>query len=92
MTYFDYNDRECNKEANILANLAEWKPKKQPFYLELHGETSALVDEAYAEVVPAGGTDPRATGRRQCTNIDGRLTGSLSVSFIPGVSRDYRQK
>jgi len=67
------NGREWNNEANILANLAEWKPKEQPFYLELYGETSPLVDEAYAEVVPAGGTDSRATGRRQCTNIGGHL-------------------
>ena len=61
MTYFDYNGREWNKEANILDNLAEWKPMEQPFYLELYGETSPLVDEAYAKVVPDGVTDPKAT-------------------------------
>lgn len=43
------------------ANLADWKPKEQPFYLELYGETSPLVDEAYAEIVPAGGTGPKTT-------------------------------
>lgn len=47
--------------ATSPANLADWKPKEQPFYLELYGETSPLVDEAFAEVVPAGGTDPKAT-------------------------------
>src|SRR5579875_2858709 len=40
---------------------ATWKPDDQPFYLEVYGETSPLVDEALAEVVPANGSDPKST-------------------------------
>lgn len=43
------------------ANLQDWEPDKQPFYLELYGETEPLVDEAYAQAVPAGSADPKAT-------------------------------
>lgn len=47
--------------ASYPADLTSWQPEINPFYLELYGETTPLVDEAYAEVVPAGGTDPRQT-------------------------------
>lgn len=36
------------------APLAEWNPPSQPFYLEVCGETSPVLDTASAEVMPAG--------------------------------------
>lgn len=39
-------------------DLTTWQPDEQPFYLEFLGETRRVLDESYAEVVPAGGTDP----------------------------------
>jgi hypothetical protein len=39
------------------ADLKTWKAQEQPFYLELVGETSPLVDTQYAEVSPAGPLD-----------------------------------
>lgn len=53
-------EKRCGAMIEVVscpANLAEWKPKEQPFYLELFGETSPLVDTKYAEVLPAGPTD-----------------------------------
>ena len=40
-------------------DLAKWDANDNPFYLEFFGETEPQLDEAYAEVVPAGGTDPK---------------------------------
>lgn len=47
--------------ASSPANLVDWDPEQQPFYLELYGETEPLVDEAYAEVVPAGSEGLKST-------------------------------
>lgn len=44
-----------------LTKPGDWKPDVDPFYLEVFGETSPLVDEVFAEVVPAGGTGPKQT-------------------------------
>ncbi len=41
------------------SDLSKWRPEEQPFYFELYGEANPLVDEAHAEVIPSGGTDPK---------------------------------
>lgn len=47
--------------VSSLADPEKWDVKEQPFYLEVYGETSPTVDEAYAEVVPAGSDDQKRT-------------------------------
>lgn len=42
------------ESASYPSDLATWDGKAQPFYFEIFGETSPLLDTAYAEVVPAG--------------------------------------
>jgi hypothetical protein len=44
--------------ASWPPDLAQWIPAEQPFYLELYGETSPVLDTALAEVLPAGKADP----------------------------------
>lgn len=39
------------------SNLANWNPQDDAYYLELFGETSPSVNEAYAEFQPAGSMD-----------------------------------
>jgi hypothetical protein len=41
-------------------NLAEWDRGKQPYYLELYGETRPVVDRRFAEAQPAGSVDGKA--------------------------------
>jgi hypothetical protein len=51
--------------ASWPANLAQWDAREQPFYLEVFGETTPLVDTHYAEVQSPGspdGTAPAAPG------------------------------
>jgi hypothetical protein len=43
------------------SSLSDWNPAKQPYYLELIGETRPLLNEAYAQFQPAG--DPDAAGK-----------------------------
>src|ERR1700689_4491221 len=38
--------------------LSQWVPARDPYYLELYGETSPVLDTALAEVIPAGAADP----------------------------------
>jgi hypothetical protein len=38
--------------------LIQWVPTRDPYYLELYGETSPLLDTTLAEVIPAGTADP----------------------------------
>jgi hypothetical protein len=38
--------------------LSQWVPARAPYYLELYGETSPVLDTALAEVIPAGAADP----------------------------------
>jgi hypothetical protein len=38
--------------------LSQWVPAEQPYYFELYGETSPVLDTALAEVIPAGAADP----------------------------------
>lgn len=45
------------EEVSYPSNLTRWDPEKEPFYLELFGETSPAVDTTYAEVLPAGSPD-----------------------------------
>jgi len=45
--------------ASWPADLSKWNPQVQPFYLEFFGETEPVLDETYAEVVPA--SQPGAT-------------------------------
>ena len=42
--------------------LSDWdgKDEAQPFYLEVFGETTPIIDTAYAEVIPAGAADGSA--------------------------------
>ncbi len=41
------------------AELATWDPDKQPFYLEVYGETRPLINMKYAEVQPSGSEDAK---------------------------------
>jgi len=41
-------------------NLGAWDSEKQPYYLELYGETRPVVDRRFAEVQPAGSVDGKA--------------------------------
>jgi hypothetical protein len=43
------------------ADLAQWRPPTEPFYLEIFGETSPILDTTSAEVVPAGKADAVST-------------------------------
>lgn len=43
------------------APLSQWQPAEKPFYLEVFGETSPVLDTASAEVVPAGKADAVST-------------------------------
>lgn len=47
--------------ATWPSDLSCWDPDRQPFYLELYGETSPLLDASYAETVPAGADGVQAT-------------------------------
>jgi hypothetical protein len=38
-------------------DLTQWNPAEHPFYLEVFGETSPVLDTALAEVLPAGAAD-----------------------------------
>ena len=53
------------------ADLTDWAPAENPFYLELFGETSPVLDTALAEVLPAGAADPRT-----CTSRSAAAGGS----------------
>ncbi len=46
--------------ASWPPDLSTWDPTEQPFYLEFIGESNPILDETYAEVIPAEGTDPKA--------------------------------
>jgi hypothetical protein len=48
--------------ASHPADLGAWDAKVQPFYLELFGETTPVVDTKYAEVLPAGPVDGAVLG------------------------------
>jgi hypothetical protein len=43
------------------AELKKWQPSETPFYLELFGETSPIIDTTYAEVIQAGAADGTVT-------------------------------
>jgi hypothetical protein len=43
------------------ADLTQWKPQRDFFYLEVFGETSPVLDTALAEVIPAGKDSPQAS-------------------------------
>lgn len=43
--------------ASFPADLGQWNQDEHPFYLEVFGEASPLLDMAHAEVIPVGGTD-----------------------------------
>lgn len=47
--------------ASWPPELTQWDPAKDPFYLEFFGETSPVLDTAFAEVVPAGKADPQTS-------------------------------
>ncbi len=40
------------------SRLSDWNPPDTPFYFEIFGETSPVLDTKSAEVIPAGKTDP----------------------------------
>lgn len=54
------------ESASHPADLSQWdgKANATPYYFEVFGETSSLLDTVYAEVVPAG---PTADGGTQTT-------------------------
>lgn len=47
--------------ASWPADLTQWASAENPFYLEVFGETSPVLDTALAEVLPAGAADPQTT-------------------------------
>ena len=50
-------DTNMIEYASSPMPLSQWNPAEKPFYLEIFGETSPVLDAASAEVVPAGKTD-----------------------------------
>ena len=57
--------------ASAPSDLSTWDSDKTPFYLEVFGEVSPVLDMTYAEVVPPNSTSPQATRTARCTSTGG---------------------
>jgi hypothetical protein len=69
--------------------LSQWIPAEQPYYFELYGETSPVLDTALAEVIPAhAGIYPKDTEAIWVPGPDARTFIELMIApELPGTAR-----